>query len=61
MVMGGDTIQEVVGSNFSTEYWMDIFHIFCCKNCNGHLKKQVKFYALLNSFLVKLFQCFYHS
>ena len=26
-------VQEVVGSNPSAVYWMDIFTLICCKNC----------------------------
>ena len=33
-------VPKVVGSNPSTVYWMDIFHIFCCKNCNVCLKRR---------------------
>ena len=32
-------MQEVVGSNPSTGYWIEIFHIYCCKNCNVCLKR----------------------
>ena len=28
VVMGGDSCLKVVGSNPSTVYWMDIFHIY---------------------------------
>ena len=28
LVMGGDSCPKVVGSNPSTVYWMDIFHIY---------------------------------
>ena len=28
VVMGGDSCSKVMGSNPSTVYWMDIFHIY---------------------------------
>ena len=34
VVMGGDSCQKIVGSNPCTIYWMDIFRINFCKNCN---------------------------
>ena len=35
-------VPNVVGSNPSTIYWMDIFHIYCCKNCIVCLKRRKK-------------------
>ena len=29
----------VMGSNPGTMYWMDFFHIYCCKNCKVCLKR----------------------
>ena len=40
MVMGGDSVLKVVGSNPGMVYWMDIFsHIFVVKICNVCLKR----------------------
>ena len=33
VVMGGDYVPEVVGSNPYNEHWMVIFHI-CLRNCD---------------------------
>ena len=33
MVIGGDNVLKVVGSNPSAVYWMDIFHINLLSNC----------------------------
>ena len=32
--------QKVVCSNPGTRYWMDIFTLICCKNCNACLKRR---------------------
>ena len=35
------SVPKVVGSNFSTVYYLEIFHIFiCCKNCNSGLQRR---------------------
>ena len=39
MVMGDNSCREVVGSNPSPVYWMDIFTYICSKNCNVCLKR----------------------
>ena len=31
--------QKVVSLNLGTGYWMNIFTLICCKNCNVGLKK----------------------
>ena len=33
LVMGGDFVPKVVGSNSSTAYWMDILTYISCENC----------------------------
>ena len=39
MVWEETHVQDVVGSNPSAGYWMDIFHI-CCKNCIVFIKTE---------------------
>ena len=41
MVMGGDSVPKVVGSNPSARYWMDMtfFTLICCRKCIVCLKR----------------------
>ena len=39
MVIGGDSIQEVVGSNPGAGYLKDIFPVYCCKKRKVCLKR----------------------
>ena len=41
MVMGGNSCSEGRGFESSTVYWMDIFHIYCCKIYNVCLKDKI--------------------